>query len=70
MAIAWSYTFNTVLLMLRCVYIIYFLHKEYINYSTGQELSVKMPLLILNYRLICIYTCFALMHCTFKTFPQ
>lgn len=29
-----------------------------------------MPLVIRNNRLICIYTCCALMSCTFKTFPQ
>lgn len=34
------------------MYIIYFWHEELINYLLWQDLSVKMPLVSMNYRLI------------------
>lgn len=43
-AIAGSYTYTYILWMICFMYIIYFQHKEYINYSVWQELSVQMPL--------------------------
>lgn len=44
MAIAGSYTYTYILWMICFMYIIYFQHKECINYSVWQELSVQMPL--------------------------